>query len=534
VENTEQGPPKHKTSRFKTKWIVLCVTLAAILLVALLIGASLVRKSYEPYLRDQAIAYLQKRFQCDVQLTSLRIGIPYVSPLRLLTTGGHGTILHVQGTGLALRKTSDPDSPPIMAIQEVRFDVDAGNIFEKIKTVDRVEITGVTITIPPKDERAEGGTEKIPPNVSIREVIARDVTLAIVPAIKGKQPLTFAIASLDLVSAGPGQPMSYRAELTNPKPRGLIHSSGTFGPWVAEEPGDTHLSGTYTFDHADLSVFPAIAGILHSTGEFQGTLSAISAKGEATVPDFRLRTSGNAVALSTRFQVLVDGQNGNTTLQPVEAVLGSTRFTTGGAVIRKNGERQRTISLRVSIPAGNLKDVLRLAMKGTPMMEGKLSLHSSILIPPLSAKVSDKLILDGDFRIDSGHFLRADIQGKIDSLSRRGQGQPKSTDIGDVFSDMKGSFHLQDQTIEFRTLSFNTPGAAINLAGAYNLREDTLDFRGSLRLQAKISQTMTGWKRWALKPADPFFAKNGAGTFLRIRIDGDSQSPRFGLDHSKP
>jgi hypothetical protein len=51
-----------------------------------------------------------------------------------------------------------------------------------------------------------------------------------------------------------------------------------------------------------------------------------------------------------------------------------------------------------------------------------------------------------------------------------------------------------------------------------------------VRLEAKVSQTQTGWKRWALKPVDPFFAKNGAGTFLRIKVEGNSAEPKFGLD----
>jgi len=41
--------------------------------------------------------------------------------------------------------------------------------------------------------------------------------------------------------------------------------------------------------------------------------------------------------------------------------------------------------------------------------------------------------------------------------------------------------------------------------------KEAIDFRGKLRLQAKVSQTITGWKRWALKPADPFYAKDGRG-----------------------
>ena len=50
---------------------------------------------------------------------------------------------------------------------------------------------------------------------------------------------------------------------------------------------------------------------------------------------------------------------------------------------------------------------------------------------------------------------------------------------------------------------------------------DNLDFTGTVKLQAKVSQTMTGWKRVVLKPVDPFFAKNGAGTFVRISVAGN-------------
>jgi hypothetical protein len=283
-----------------------------------------------------------------------------------------------------------------------------------------------------------------------------------------------------------------------------------------------------------LGSFSSIAGILNSTGEFEGTLSAITAKGKAFVPDFRLKSAGHPVPLSASFEVLVDGGNGNTILKPVRATLGSTGFTTSGGVIKKNGDLQRSIALDVTMPAGNLRDVLRLATKGSPFMEGDLVLRSKIVIPPLTRSVNERLLLDGQFSISSGRFLRSEMQSKIDALSRRGQGQPRNEEITQVFSRMAGSFHMENQTITFRSLTFDTPGTGVKLAGHYNLADDTVDFHGSLGLQAKVSQTMTGWKRWALIPADPFFAKNGVGTFLRIRIDGSSKSPNFGLDHGKP
>ena len=90
-----------------------------------------------------------------------------------------------------------------------------------------------------------------------------------------------------------------------------------------------------------------------------------------------------------------------------------------------------------------------------------------------------------------------------------------------------------NQIITFRSLSFAVPGAGVDLTGRYDLDKDDLDFHGTLKLQAKISQTFTGWKRWALKPADPFFAKQGAGTLIHIQITGTSKDPQFGRDRGK-
>src|SRR5688500_9327448 len=213
--------------------------------------------------------------------------------------------------------------------------------------------------------------------------------------------------------------MRYEAELTNAKPPGEIHSTGTFGPWAAAEPGDTPLTGKYIFEDADLGVFSGIDGLLDSTGEFTGTLSAINVKGEASVPEFRLKMSGNPVPLKTRFEVLVDGTNGDTILQPVHGAIGAAEFTTSGGIVKHETGSGRMISLDVLMPKGNLADILRLAMKGDPFMEGEIYLKTKIDIPPLSGKVRERLLLDGTFEVSRARFLRSSIQNKIDELSRR-------------------------------------------------------------------------------------------------------------------
>jgi hypothetical protein len=169
--------------------------------------------------------------------------------------------------------------------------------------------------------------------VIVERIDCEDAQLILETDKPDKLPLEFAIGKAH-PRRYPVEPMAFKAELTNPKPRGVIHSTGRLGPWQTIDPGETPVSGTYTFDHADLSTFSGIAGILSSTGNYQGTLRDIQAEGKADVPDFRLSHFGNPVALHTEFHARVDGTNGDTWLDPVDATLGHSHFTTRGQVVR--------------------------------------------------------------------------------------------------------------------------------------------------------------------------------------------------------
>jgi len=524
----------------KKYWLGGIGVLVGLTVVGAFVAASRMAKRFEPTIREQAIAYLHKRFHSEVEIASLQVHLPKMSIFQILLRHGRGAMVGVEGQGVSMRLGGKRDLPPLFQIRKLFFIVDLGVLTEPRKTVEFVSLDGVELHIPPKGEFPDlsgssgwGEDASGKPNVLIKDVQFNNALLVIHPRDQSKQPLRFNIEHLRMKSVGMDSAMKYTAAMTIPKPPGTLHSEGSFGPWMALEPGDTPLDGNYTFDKANLGVFNAIAGTLNSTGKFDGTLNTVRARGVANVPNFRLKDVGNAVPLSTRFEVLVDGTNGNTVLQPVRAKLGTTNFTTTGTVIKHEDQALRSISLKVMMPHGDIRDLLRLAAKGAPFMEGQINLNSLIDIPPLTDPVNQKLRLDGEFDITAAKFLRSTIQEQIDQLSRRGQGQPKNQEIDEVVSNMRGSFRLENRLMTFGSMSFDVPGASVEIAGEYNLAEDTIDFHGALKLDAKVSQTMTGWKRWALRPADPFFSKHGAGTYLKIKVDGTSKQPKFGLDRGK-
>jgi hypothetical protein len=429
-----ERPVRKKVGRLsrRAKWLLAIATAALILVIALVIAGYVVANRFEPYVRAQVILYLQDRFDSQAEISSLRIRMPRASLLHTFFTRGRGMIATVEGDGVVLRHRGRRDVPPIFSMKDFRFDVDLGTVFDPVKVVHLVTIDGMQINVPPAGERPDLGSNDnaTPPagdaaaaeetsDVRLEQVVITNAGLTILPKDKKKVPLRFDIHRLQLSYAGRNTGMKYDADLTNAKPPGDIISTGTFGPWNADEPGDSPLTGSYTFKNADLGVFPAIGGMLESSGQFEGTLSAVNARGEATVPDFRLKQSGNRVPLRTRFEVRVDGTNGDTVLKPVTGAIGSTSFTTSGGIIKHENDLTRTISLNVSIPSGNIRDLLALAMKGPPFMEGKVALKTKIDIPPLSSRVREKLLLDGQFEVSQGRFFKSTVQDQLRCRSIR-------------------------------------------------------------------------------------------------------------------
>lgn len=483
----------------------------------------------EPILKQRVINTLSARYDSRVELATF-----HVSALKGF---------EVTGTGLKLYPNHIQMAQPLLAVNKFTFRTQWRDLLQLPMHIHLVRITGLNIHLPPKQQR--GNLPRPNPGASSQGIqivvdqLQIDRASLILGTNKpGKVPLDFEISQIELRAVGAGHPMRFHATLINPKPIGNIDTSGFFGPFQEHDPGGTSVSGTYKFTHADLNSIKGLGGILSSVGRYQGTLDNITVDGETDTPDFSLDTANHPMPLHTTFHAIVDGTNGDTHLDPVNATLLHTHIVARGDVVSVP-HQGHNISLDVTVGPGHLEDVLALGVATEPpVMTGGLALHTSFNLPPGPDSVTEKMRLKGNFQINGAHFTDPSIQGKIDQLSLRGQGEPDKakaesdhTYTANVASDLRGNFTLDDSRITITGLHYNVPGAEIAMSGVYTLDGNQVDFHGTARLQAKVSQMVTGWKSLLLKPVDPFFAKNGAGTQVPISITGTRNNLHFGLDY---
>jgi AsmA-like C-terminal region len=505
-----------KKTRPLTKAMLIVIFVVAIAIVAVIvIGVHL----SNPYLHRKVVEMLSEKFHADVELKDFHV---YLFP------GAR-----IEGSGLAIRHEGRTDVPPMISIEQ--FSAEAGilGLIGKPWKINQVKLKGLVIQIPPKAQRGKQDWSKVrDAPVLIGEIVSDDAELRLLPKSADKDPHVFAIHHVVMHSVGLDRPAKFNAQLTNAIPPGEIETKGTFGPWSPDDPGQTPLAADYTFDKADLGIFKGISGILSSTGKFGGILEKIEVEGKTSTPDFTVTIGGHPLDLETVFSATVDGTNGDTLLHPVTAHLLNTVIVAQGGIVKSQDKSRpgKEITLDVTVDQGRIEDLMRLAVKSTPPpLTGAINFKTKFNLPPGKGDLSDRLNLNGKFDVEQARFTSPEVTAKIESLSRKAQGQPENKNAGSSVSQLKGNFVLDNGVIAFRKLTFSVTGAEVALDGKYGLDREDLDFHGKLRMQAKISQTMTGAKSLVLKAVDPFFRKNGQ-TEIPIKISGQREHPSFGLD----
>jgi len=531
--------PRRKPRWWRRTWFKVVVVVAIVCVGVLVFAAEYVIHHAEPILRARVVETLSAHFHAPVELDALHLSL--IKAVELAATG-----IEVEGSGLQIPYLAESDQPhtdrnaPMLYVKHFSFRTRVQGLMHQPTRIAEVDVEGMELHVPPAELRKEmfgPTTGRHAPKISllVKQIRCKDVTLFIDATKPGKDPLEFDIQKLDLQDVGESQPFTYQAELINPRPIGEVHASGHFGPWNVDDPRDTALDGSYSFNHADLGTIKGIRGILSSHGEFGGVLDHITINGETQTPDFALDVSNHPMPLHTVFHAYVDGTTGDTYLDPVQARLQQSDFTARGKVVVVKG-KGHDIELNVDVPHARMQDFLQLGAKTRPpVMNAVLTMKANLHIPPGDSRVPDKMQLAGRIQLYEVHFNNAAIQDKVDGLSARAQGRPKdvaeySTDKqAEVSSRMSAAFSLEHGTMNVNGLQYQIPGALVLLNGVYTMDGNLFEFKGHVRTEATASQMVTGWKSWLLKPVDPFLKKNGAGLELPISISGTQGDVHFGL-----
>ena len=516
------------------------------LVAALGIATVVAVRHAEPFLRSLIVTRLAARFHARVELDSFHISLT------------HG--LRAQGKGLRIWPPANVEGVevaenrrPLIQLDEFHFRAPLRFPNGKPVHIWTVVLNGLTVDVPPRphiahasDTSQPGSTPAVPAGAGplhfqVDSIVCNGAQVRLDTSDPTKQPLQFDVRTLHVEHVRPSGAMAFDAVLTNPRPRGLIYTTGTMGPWVVEDPGQTPLAGTYRLAHADLGVFRGIAGTLSSTGQYQGSIRNLIVDGSTQTPDFSLRRFGTALPLQTTFHARVDGTDGDTWLEPIDAILGHTHFTARGKVTPVPLTRAQPgktvgheIRLAVDVEHGEIADFLRLTSKsGVPLLNGLMQMKTDFDLPPGQNPVHERIRLNGTFRLQDAQFNNRKMQQRIVELSLRGQGKPGQATLAqavNVRATMEGDFTIAQAQVNLPHLVYIVPGAEIDLHGAYGIDGGSLAFRGTARLHASLSHVVGGWKGWLLTPIQPFFHKDGAGTAIKVHVYGTRRDPLFGVD----
>ena len=513
------------------------------LCVVIVVGSALLVRwaiHATPAVRDTVVDALNSRFDSKVDLESLQVEI-YPTP-------------RVSGKGLVLRHNGRTDVPPLITMDTFDANASVKGLIRRPLHLKDVKIEGLNIHVPPgglspQDKAGDDEPRRpkdLPPPaivptapppsaVLIDSIHSKRARLEIESRRANRLPRIFDIEDLAMRGFGRAEGAEFHAGLINPIPRGRIETSGNFGPWNPEEPDLTPIKGEYAFKEANLNDIKGIGGTLSSVGTYSGVLRRVDVEGQTETPNFSIDFAGRQVPLTTRFKAIVDGTNGDTWLDHVEARLARTTIIASGAVVRTRNVKGRRVSLDLRIDHGFIEDLLRLAVKTSknPML-GTIDLKTKFLLPQGEADVVDRLQLDGTFKLAQAKFTNYDVQRKINMLSSRGRGDENDDGSGQsVVSNLEGTFALRDAKLTFSSLRFLVPGAIIDLSGTYGLRDEQMDFKGYFLADATLADMTHGMKSILARLAQPFFKRPGGGSKIPIRISGPRSNPQFGLDSGR-
>lgn len=506
----------------RRKWIVLGASAALAVTLALFAVAAKTLRGGS--LTERVSAALSEALNCDVSMDPLTVKmLPRPS---------------VSGTNLKIRLRGRPELPPFVEVTQ--FDVNLGLLSVIRRHVEEVHLDGLRLNVPPRLAATMAAAQSaataagVPAQgkalFRVDHIVTHDAVVNFVAKKTGGRPLMFDVHNLELLDASVDAPMRFIAGLTNPMPEGQVYSRGTFGPWNRDDPTLSPVDGAFTLADADLASINGISGKTSSTGTFTGVLTDIHVNGQSETPDFSLDLGGKPQPLSTTFTVTVDGTNGTTELNNVEAHVGNTTIAVTGTVTNLPGPKNHDVQLIADVKDGHVEELMRFAIDTPkPVVTGIISMTATLKLPPGPGRAQQRLNASGTVKLTGAKFTDPEMISKIADLSRRGLGKKENEAAPNVPADFMGTFNLASGVLKLTKTEVQVPGAIIQVAGTYALGSEEVDFIGEALLEASLSKAVGGFKSIFLKPFNPLFRKNGSGAVVPIRITGTRPAPIFGV-----
>lgn len=500
-----QSPASARPHVQFSKWIV-----ATGVLILAIIGGGVYLALHWPFTKAAVIQSLAEASSSKVEIGGFR-SVYFPHP---------GCV----ATSVIFHYGSRSDIPPLITIQRMTVRSSFFGLFRK--HLQLMKVDGLQIFIP----RTSNEKFRSKTNAVIDELTTSNASLKFETGTPGK-PKVFAIHEADLRNVGGIGGMRFEVRLANPTPPGEVDASGSFGPWIVGHGEQTKVSGKYTFEQADLSVFKGIAGTLSSDGTFDGTLDHIGVQGSIDTPDFTVTSSSHKTELKSRFQAVVNAKKGgDISLDRVVSQLRRTEILTKGTVVGHAEEPGKTATLDFYARNGRIQDLLLLFITDERApMSGVTNLRAQVILPPQNRSFLKKVRLVGDFGIDAGKFTAPAIQKDTNKLSAEARDQNDSNP-GTVLSNLRGHVEVKDGTARFTDLSFSIPGALAEMHGTYELISEKVNLHGTLKMDSSLSNLAHGPKALILVVLDPFFKRKKKGSKVPVKITGTYDHPSFGLD----
>jgi hypothetical protein len=422
-----------------------------------------------------------------------------------------------------------PEAPPLITIERLIIQGSFSGMITSPKRLSAVRIFGMRMQIPPKAPDGEGkavvALNAGPGGKSlvISKITADGALLVFLPEERGGKPYQLKIDRLGITNVGSGAPMSYRATLTNTEPPGVIRAEGKFGPWNPVDIGATPVSGSYTYDDIDLSVFHGISGMGHAGGKFSGPLARIQTNGSIEVAGFHVDGSDHAVQLTTTFDAIVNGTNGDVSLNPAVAGYRRTRVEVRGSIAGTQNQKGKTANFDLAVTKGRVDDLLFLFTKGQPGMSGDVTLNGKFVWPPGPRTFLEKIGMDLVFGMSGSRLTNPSSQDSIDRISESAQGKSRKQQDEDpetVLSEIRGNIRLRNSIASITDANFNVPGAYATVRGTYNFTGQRVDLQGTLDTRGQLSDATSGLKALVLKAATPLFKKKNSMRIVPFDITG--------------